>query len=260
MAGANSAPKAGIPTISTNTSNRTIPSMGAMTLTAAAAVSEIVIGATGLRRSASRPANGESPPSMAEAARNVPAIRMAEAPRRASRSGASTSNTPNAIPASMVSHRPARTCRFLSAGHISCSPCRDDSGAPLIRTAMPMRRAPATAAATNVGPVPTSLATAPTTGPKSAPTTAAPSAMPSSSPRRSAGALVASQARPAAQVQAPPRPCTKRAASSTSALEAQPKANVDTLMRNSPSTTTARQPRRLVSIPPGSAPTSVPSA
>ena len=123
-----------------------------------------------------------------------------------------------------------------------------------------MSTTPATAATPKAIRVPTSSATAPTTGPNSAPTTAAPSAVPSSSPRRSAGALVASQASPAAQVQAPPRPCTMRAASSTTPIDVQPKISVETLMRSSPSTTTGRQPMLLASIPPGSAPTSVPSA
>lgn len=45
------------------------------------------------------------------------------------------------------------------------------------------------------------------------PAVAAPSAVPSISPRRSSGAAVASQASPAAQLHAPPRPWTKRAAS-----------------------------------------------
>ena len=100
--------------------------------------------------------------------------------------------------------------------------------------------APATAAPANAGPVPTWLATVPTSGPNSAPTTAAPSAVPSSSPRRSSGAAVASQARAAAQVQAPPRPWTKRAPSSTAALVAQPNTRVDPLISVSPSRTTGR--------------------
>ena len=118
--------------------------------------------------------------------------------------------------------------------------------------------APATAAAENAGPVPTWLATAPITGPSRAPPTAAPSAVPSSSPRRCGGATVASQAIPAAQVHAPPTPWTRRAVSRMTSAWAQPKMNVDTLIRASPSSTTSRQPSREVSTPPGSDPISVP--
>ena len=54
------------------------------------------------------------------------------------------------------------------------------------------------------------------------------------SPRRS-GRRSASQARPAAQVQAPPRPWTNRAASRTAGRVTQPKTSVDTLIRLRPS-------------------------
>ncbi len=128
-----------------------------------------------------------------------------------------------------------------------------------MRKATTIRTVPATAAPLNAGPVPTWVATAPINGPKSAPTTAAPMAYPSSSPRRSSGATVASQARPAAQVHAPPSPWTNRAASSTNGLDAQPNTRVDTLINVSPSTATTRSPQRAVSTPPGSAPISVPS-
>ena len=99
----------------------------------------------------------------------------------------------------------------------------------------------------------------PASGPSSAPAIAAPMAVPSSSPRRSAGAAVASQARPAAHVQAPPTPWTNRAASSTTSLEAKPNTSADTLISASPRNTTSRHPSREARTPPGSAPTSVPS-
>ena len=83
-------------------------------------------------------------------------------------------------------------------------------------------------------------ASEPTTGPNSAPITAAPNATPSSSPRRCTGAIVASQARPAAQVHAPAMPWMKRAPSSSGAAEAKPKTRVDTLIRASPAIATAR--------------------
>jgi len=122
-----------------------------------------------------------------------------------------------------------------------------------------IRIAPAKEAAENAGPVPTAFATAPTTGPNSAPITAAPSAVPSNSPRRSSGAAVASHARPAAQVHAPPIPWTNRAASSTAVAELQPKTSVAALIRASPSSATARSPSRPMIIPLGSEPVSVPA-
>ena len=122
-----------------------------------------------------------------------------------------------------------------------------------------MRATPATAAAENAGPVPTWSAIAPITGPNSAPPTAAPIAMPSISPRRSGTPTPASQARPAAQVQALPRPWANRAASRTASADAQPKTSVDTLIMARPSSVVRLAPRREVSSPPGSAPIRVPS-
>src|ERR1700683_1129092 len=122
-----------------------------------------------------------------------------------------------------------------------------------------MRAGPATAPAENAGPVPTCLATAPTTGPNRAPPTAAPSARPIISPRRSTGATVASQVRPAAQVHAPPRPWTNRAASSVAAADDQPKSRVEMLIRVRPAAATRLAPKREVIRPPGSAPTRVPA-
>ena len=177
----------------------------------------------------------------------------------ASRSGASTSTTPKARPASMVSHRPARAWRSASAGSAARSPCGSGACGGGTTNATTIRITPATAAAANAGPVPTWPATAPTTGPNRAPMTAAPSAVPSSSPRRSGGAARASQAIAAAQVHAPARPCTKRAASSTGAVEAKPNTSVDALIRARPSRATTRSPSRAASSPPGSAPTSVPN-
>ena len=98
----------------------------------------------------------------------------------------------------------------------------------------------ATAALENAGPVPTWSAIAPTTGPNRAPPTAAPMAVPISSPRRSGGASVASQAIPPAQVHAPPTPCTNRAETSTTSIEAHPKTSVDTPISASPSRTVFR--------------------
>ena len=135
---------------------------------------------------------------------------------------------------------PALTCRSRNAGQAARNGCGGTAGGAGTAKASTIRIVPATAAPANAGPVPTWFATIPTTGPNSAPTTAAPSAVPSSSPRRSSGDAVASQARPAAQVQAPPSPWTKRAPSSTTGFVAQPNTRVDALIRASPSRTVGR--------------------
>jgi hypothetical protein len=191
--------------------------------------------------------------------RNVAAITVPDPPSRDSRSGARTSITPKAMPASAISHMPMTTCWSRSAGSAARSGCGASGRGDGITNATPIRAAPAMEAAENAGPVPTALATAPTTGPNSAPITAAPSPVPSSSPRRSSGAAVTSQASPAAQVHAPPMPWTNRAASSTAAAELHPKISVDTLIRARPSTATARSPSRAMAAPLGSEPISVPA-
>ena len=154
---------------------------------------------------------------------------------------------------------PAAMWGSRTAGSAARSPCGSDLWGAGTRNATTISPIPATAAAAKAGPVPTWPATAPTTGPNSAPITAAARPVPSSSPRRSGGAAVAIQAMAAVQVHAPPRPCTKRAASSTGAAVAKPKTSVDTLIRARPSTATVRSPRRAVRTPLGSAPTRVPS-
>ncbi len=259
IAGANSVPNAGMPTISRAMSSGAGSATGASRLSTTAAASDSRTGTSSPRRSDSRPASGDSPASIAADARKVAPMSRALAPSRLSRSGASTSSTPNAIPATVVSHMPSLTGASRSAGQAARSPCGAAPAGAGTTKAVTMSMAPPTAAAENAGPVPTWLATAPTTGPNSAPPTAAPIAMPSSSPRRSAGATVVSQARPAAQVHAPPRPWTKRAASRTPAADDQPKSRVDVLINASPSSVTRLAPRRDVSSPPGSAPTRVPS-
>ena len=59
-------------------------------------------------------------------------------------------------------------------------------------------------------------AAAPSTGPPIAPAMPMPSAVPMTWPRRSRGVAAMSQARPAAHEAAPPTPCKKRAAASSS--------------------------------------------
>lgn len=137
-------------------SKRFDPSVGASRLTAMAATSEMVTGTMVPRRSACLPASGESEPSIADEARNVPAMSRALAPRSARRSGTSTSSTPNAIPASMVSHRPVPTRRSLTAARAFRSPWGIGLCGARTRKATTMSTAPATAAVENTGQVPTS--------------------------------------------------------------------------------------------------------
>ncbi len=240
MAGVNSVPNEGMPAISTGTSTQADARVGASRLMATAPTSEHLIGTRAPRRSAARPATGDRAVSTPAEARNVAAMTRAVTPRCAIRSGASTSSTPNARPASMVSHRPAASRRSRTAVKAARSPCGTDSRGAGTANATAISTPPATAALANAGPVPTSSAIAPSTGPSSAPPTAAPMAVPISSPRRSGGASVASQAIPAAQVHAPPRPWTNRAESRIAAAEAQPKTSVDTPIRASPSRTVRR--------------------
>jgi hypothetical protein len=240
MAGVNSVPKEGMPAISTGMSTHAGATVGASTLIATAPVSDKLIGTMGPRRSAARPATGESTASTPADARNVPAMIRAVTPRSAIRSGASTSSTPNARPASMVSQSPKLSWRSRAAVKAFRSPWATASRGAGTANATAISAPPATAALENAGPVPISSAIAPTTGPNSAPPTAAPMAVPIISPRRSAGASVASQAMPPAQVHAPPRPCTNRAESRTAATEAHPKTSVDAPMSASPSRTVLR--------------------
>ncbi len=157
--------------------------------------------------------------------------------------------TPKPSPASMVSHIPVPTWRSRIAGHASRNRCGSARSGRGTMNATATSPAPSTAAPLKAGPVPARAAMVPTTGPNSAPTTAAPNATPRSSPRRSAGAARASQARAAAQVHAPAIPCTKRAVSSTTGADDQPKTSVAALISTNPSRTTGRSPSRAVEHP-----------
>ncbi len=240
-------------------SHGTEPGSHTRTPKAAPAASAAMAGRSSPNRSQNRPVTGDSADSSTAPNKNVAAITVPLAPRRLSRSGASTSTAPKAMPASAMSHMPMATRRSRSAGHAARSPC--GSAGPGDGTAhdASISAAPATEAAENAGPVPTWLAIHPTTGPKSAPTTAEPSAVPSSAPRRSSGAALASHASPAAHVHAPAAPCAKRAASSTAMAEDQPKTSVAALISARPSNATRLSPSRATSRPPGSEPTSVPA-
>ena len=88
---------------------------------------------------------------------------------------------------------------------------------------------------------------------------AAARAEPIISPRRSAGAADTSQVIPAAHMQAPPTPWTKRAASSRTMLPANAKARLVTPSKASPVSSAGLTPQRAASQPPGSAPAKVPT-
>src|SRR6202035_5004028 len=222
-------------------------SRGITTAHAAPAASETASGRAAPARSDNRPASGDSPDSTSAAHRNVTPITVPDTPSLDSRSGASTSSMPKAIPASAMSQQPMTTSGSRSAGSAARSGCGAWGRGEGTVNATTIRNTSATEAAENAAPVPTTLATAPTTGPNRAPTTAAPSAVPSSSPRRDSGAAVPSQDSAAVHVQAPPTPWTNRAASSSPGDALQPKASVDTPMRASPSTATVRSPNRATS-------------
>src|SRR5580692_4063909 len=234
-------------------------SRGITTAQTAPAASETASGRAAPARSDSRPASGDSPDSTSAPHRNVTAITVPDTPSLDSRSGASTSSMPKAIPASAMSQQPMKTSRSRSAGSAARSGCGAWGRGEGTVNATTISSTSATEAAENAAPVPTALATAPTTGPNRAPTTAAPSAAPSNSPRRASGAVVASQDSAAVHVQAPPSPWTRRAASSSPADGLQPKARVDPPISASPSTATVRSPNRATSAPLGSDPSSVPA-
>ena len=156
MAGVNSVPKEGMPTISTGMSTHAEPSVGASRLIATAPVSENLIGTMAPRRSAARPAIGDSAASTPAEARNVPAMTRAVTPRFAIRSGASTSSTPNARPASIVSHSPVPSRRSPSAVNASRSPCGTASRGAGTANATAISTPATTAALANAGLVPIS--------------------------------------------------------------------------------------------------------
>jgi hypothetical protein len=79
---------------------------GIRRLTAVPTASEIVRGLDVPNRSDIRPASGDSADSIRAAHKNVAAMTVPDAPSPASRSGASTSRTPKAMPASAISHMP----------------------------------------------------------------------------------------------------------------------------------------------------------
>ncbi len=123
-------------------------------------------------------------------------------------------------------------------------------------TAIP---AASTAIPPNAAAVPTTDAIPPTTGPNSAPPIAAASAEPISSPRRSAGAISVSHVSAAVHVKELDTPCANRAVSSSHSLCASPNRTVVAISPPSPISAARLTPSREVAIPPGSAPTNVPS-
>ena len=129
------------------------------------------------------------------------------------------------------------------------------------RIATATARSPAnTITAVNTGARPSACASVPITGPNRAPPIPAASAPPIALPRRCAGTSAISQARLPAHVQAPPKPCTTRAASSRTMLPTRPKARLEVPIRPRPMYSVMRGPARSASRPPGIAPISVPIA
>jgi hypothetical protein len=106
---------------------------------------------------------------------------------------------------------------------------------------------------------PIASATEPATGPIRLPAVAAASAVPMSSPRRSGGAAPMSQVSAPAQVNAPAKPCTKRAMSSSTMFCAKPKTRLETAMPARAARTVGRAPNRAATSPPGIEPMNVPA-
>ena len=172
----------------------------------------------------------------------------------------------------MNSQKPASTSRRASARSTAGSPGLGSGGTPgsRPRPARPGRRATTATPLNTTSGADHASRRRRAPGPNSTPTIAAPSAEPISSPRRSAGAADTSQAMPAAHMQAPPMPWTKRAASSSTIVLAKPKTRL--VMREQRQ---AEQQRRLDApargqpagrqrarrtCPPGRRPSSTPAA
>ncbi len=217
------------------------------------------IGTRRPRRSEMRPATGLSTPSTAAVTRKIAPIAAPVAPSSSSRSGASTSITPANSAGSVKSQKPASTSRRRSAPTSAGRPGLGAGGTPGVRQAHVARPAATTDTPLKTTSGPTTVAAPPSTGPSSTPNIAAASADPISSPRRSAGAAETSQVIPAAHMNAPPMPWTKRAASSSTMWFAKPKARLVTPSRPSPASRVGFTPQRAASQPAGSAPANVPA-
>ncbi len=139
------------------------------------------------------------------------------------------------------------------------SPGLGSGATPGIRKAQATSPAATTATPLNTTSGPTSVAAPPNTGPNRSPMIAAASADPISSPRRSGGEAETSQAIPAAHMNAPPTPCTKRAASSRTMWFANPNTRLVTPSIATPQISVGLTPHRAASQPPGSEPAKVPA-
>jgi hypothetical protein len=157
------------------------------------------------------------------------------APSALRRSGASTLSTPDAIAGSATSHIPSAMVGLASCTSTRGTPGWDGLGDGAGSTATATASAPATTTtAENTGPRPTACANVPSTGPNNAPPIAAASAPPIVLPRRSAGTSPISQVRLPAHVHAPPKPWTKRAASSSRTWSRNANARLDADIRSRP--------------------------
>ena len=227
--------------------------------TTAAAPSPSRIGTSRPERSDIRPAIGLIADSAAAATRKVAPTPAPLAPRWSSRSGTSTARQPKPSAGSATSHMPVSTDGRRSAAAASPTPCATGLCVKGIVHAQAASTPATITTDPNTGSGAVRTATAPTTGPNSEPAIPAPSAVPITAPRRSGGASATSQASAPAHEQAPPMPCTKRAASSNAMWSAKPKARLEPASSASPSRTVTFGPSRDASTPPGSEPTSVPT-
>jgi hypothetical protein len=212
------------------------------------------------RRSARRPASGLITVSNPAAIRKTPPIATADAPSSSSRSAPRTPITPKPRDGTTISQMPARTRLLRIARPSRRGSCWSPAGGAGVRAASQASTAETTATPENVASVPATLASEPSAGPSSAPKIAAPSALPMSSARRSRGAAAINQASPPAHRPPPPAPWAKRAVQSSHTESAKPKTMLDTARTPSPSRTVGRTPQRAASHPPGSDPTSAPTA
>src|ERR671916_306751 len=259
IAGAQKPPSAANVNSTTTPSSTTVPGSGSRTAITTAPPSPAGMGNSRPRRSETRPASGLSTASTPAVTRNIAPIAGPLAPRSSSRSGTSTSITPANSAGSVKSQKPASTGRRRMAASSAPRPGLGSGATPGICQAQAPRPTATRATPPNTISGPTRVAAPPSTGPNRTPTIAAASAAPIISPRRSGGDAETSQAIPAAHMNAPPTPCTKRAASSRTMLFANPKTRLVTPSIARPQISVGLTPQRAASQPPGSDPAKVPA-
>ncbi len=217
------------------------------------------IGASGPKRSASRPTARLFAASSTPATSQVAPIATALKPSCDSRSGPSTDSVPNRSAGRTTNHTASRTRRSRSAWASVLSGFGSSGPLAGVASAHAARPSDAAATAPKVQPVPAKDATPPSTGPSSAPATAAANAWPISCPRLPEGALATSQASAPVHEKEPASPWQKRARSSSQDDCASPTPAVVAATKVSPTSTVGLTPSRAATIPLGIAPASAPS-